>query len=227
MSKQPIIQTQQQASSTKQGDVLDGFTQTILNSLQVGAGAGACGMLFGATAAIIRSAPTPVLFSLVSGFQWFGLSSVFYGTRKLAIARLGPDHKVTPAQKVTASATAGAVCVVPVGLLVRGPRSILPGAFVFSLLGAGGQFAANKWSASDASEKKSGWLDAKWSPFRRIPDEEYENMLEEQLLRLEADIAIVDENLTALRAQKEAEKVAQKEAQKAAEATVSSRDGRS
>lgn len=37
-------------------------------------------MLFGATSGIIRGVKTPVLFSLVSGFQWFGISSVFYGT---------------------------------------------------------------------------------------------------------------------------------------------------
>lgn len=36
-------------------------------------------MLFGATSGIIRGVKTPVLFSLVSGFQWFGISSVFYG----------------------------------------------------------------------------------------------------------------------------------------------------
>lgn len=38
-------------------------------------------MLFGATSSIIRGVKTPVLFSLVSGFQWFGISSVFYGMR--------------------------------------------------------------------------------------------------------------------------------------------------
>lgn len=37
-------------------------------------------MLFGATSGIIRGVKTPILFSLVSGFQWFGISSVFYGT---------------------------------------------------------------------------------------------------------------------------------------------------
>lgn len=41
---------------------------------------GACGTLFGATSSIIRGVKTPVLFSLVSGLQWFGIGSVFYGT---------------------------------------------------------------------------------------------------------------------------------------------------
>lgn len=41
-------------------------------------GIGACGLLVGATTGILRT-NTPVLFSLVSGIQWFGLGSVFYG----------------------------------------------------------------------------------------------------------------------------------------------------
>lgn len=43
-------------------------------------------MLFGATSGIIRGVKTPVLFSLVSGFQWFGISSVFYGTPSPCLA---------------------------------------------------------------------------------------------------------------------------------------------
>lgn len=39
----------------------------------------------------------------------------------------------------------------------------------------------------------------------KLSDEQYETMLEEKLLRLEADIAIIDENLAALKAQKAAE----------------------
>ncbi|ROW12620.1 hypothetical protein VMCG_00686 [Cytospora schulzeri] len=210
MTQQPVPEARRRASSTKQGELPDEVTQILVKSLQLGAGAGGCGMLFGATAGIIRLTPAPLLFSLVTGFQWFGLSSVFYGTRKVAIARLGPEHTVTPAQKVGASAIAGAASVVPVGLLLRGPRSILPGAVVFSLLGAGGQFAANKWSASEgSSEKKSSWLDRKWSPMTRLSDEQYENILEEKVLRLEAEIAIIDEDLTALKAQKEAQKAAE------------------
>lgn len=80
---------------------------------------------------------------------------------------------------------------------------------MFSLLGAGGQFAVNKWSASEASSGKTSWLDRKWSPVTRLSDEEYEHMLEEKILGLDADLAIVDENLMALRAQKGSQKAAQ------------------
>lgn len=80
---------------------------------------------------------------------------------------------------------------------------------VFSLLGAGGQFAANKWYASAASsQNKTSWLDKKWSPMTKLSDEQYANILEEKILRLDADIAIIDEDLTALKTQKEPQKAA-------------------
>lgn len=44
----------------------------------MGNGIGACGVVFGATAGIVRGT-TPVLFSIASGIQWFGLGSVYYG----------------------------------------------------------------------------------------------------------------------------------------------------
>lgn len=138
------------------------------------------------------------------------------GTRKLAIARYGPEHNVTPAQKVGASAIAGAASVVPVGLLLRGPRSILPGAIVFSLLGAGGQFASNRWSGSENPPKKeSGWFTSKWSPMTKLSDEEYKTMLEEKILRVEADLAILDENKAALIAEESRAKAAQDSSSKA------------
>lgn len=189
----------------------------LAKSIQLGAGAGVCGMLFGATTSIIRGVKTPVLFSLVSGFQWFGISSVFYGTRKIAIARYGPEHNVTPAQKVHASAIAGAISVIPVGLLLRGPRSILPASVIFSLLGAGGQVASNRWSGSENSAKKtSGWFTSKWSPMTKLSDEEYKVMLEQKILRVEADLAILDENKAALVAEDESKtKAATKSSSKA------------
>ncbi|KAK7742022.1 hypothetical protein SLS53_004608 [Cytospora paraplurivora] len=207
MSQQTVPKAQPRPLNTKQGDLPDEVGHILVKSLQLGAGAGACGTLFGATAGIIRATPTPFLFSLVTGFQWFGLSSVFYGTRKLAIQRYGPEHKVTPSQKVEASAIAGAVSVVPIGLLLRGPRSILPGVFVFSLLGAGGQYAANRWSSSESpSVEKTSWVNSRWSPMTKLPDEQYETLLEDRILKLDADIAVINENIAALKAQKEAQK---------------------
>jgi hypothetical protein len=97
------------------------------------------------------------------------------------------------------------VSVVPVGLLLRGPRSLLPGSIVFSLLGAGGQLASNRWSGSENLAKKTnGWFTSGWSPLTKLSDEEYKAILEEKILRLEAELAILDENRADLLAESRA-----------------------
>jgi hypothetical protein len=102
MDKQPPPGAISRATGTaeRHDEPPDEVVDVLAKSLQLGAGAGtnqthitpsfspvcdadlwvgACGMLFGATSGIIRGVKTPVLFSLVAGFQWFGISSVFYG----------------------------------------------------------------------------------------------------------------------------------------------------
>ena len=81
-----------------------------------------------------------------------------------------------------------------------GPRNILPGILVFSALGAGGSYMTQKLSDKEVEPKpKSSWLDSKWSPMKRLTDKEYEEKLEEKILRLEAEIAIIDENIESLK----------------------------
>ncbi len=73
---------------------------------------------------------------------------------------------------------------------------------MFSLIGAGGQAAANAAAGSrdPSGPQKKGWLDSKWSPLVRLTDEQYREVLQEKILRLEAEIAIADDAITALRA---------------------------
>jgi hypothetical protein len=54
--------------------------------------------------------------------------------------------------------------------------------------------------------KKSLWQQitaAKWSPITRLSDEEYTKMLSERLLRVEAEIAVLDDEIAELETQKE------------------------
>lgn len=75
---------------------------------------------------------------------------------------------------------------------------------MFTLFGAGGQFAVNKWADRDTTPKeKTSIFDHRWSPMTRLSDQQYENILEEKILRLEADISIIDDNIAALRAKKQ------------------------
>lgn len=73
---------------------------------------------------------------------------------------------------------------------------------MFSLFGAGGQAFLNyrekRVAARPASEAKTGFW-SRWSPVTALSDKDYEKVLEEQLLRVEADIALVDDHIKGLR----------------------------
>lgn len=84
---------------------------------------------------------------------------------------------------------------------------------MFTFFGYVGQTIYNKLDAryseqvavenqKEKEEKKGFWnkvADMEWSPMKKLSDEEYGNMLKERLLRVEADIALVDEELEKLR----------------------------
>lgn len=86
-----------------------------------------------------------------------------------------------------------------------GPRTIIPRAIFYTLFGAVGQALYNRANASQTAkaalgtEPKSSWLDSKWSPMKVLSDEDYGNMLRERLLRVNAEIALVDESMEAIR----------------------------
>jgi hypothetical protein len=105
-----------------------------------------------------------------------------------------------------------------------GPRNIIPGALVFSLLGAGGQAYLNRREARPpAPEKKpessgSSWW-SRWSPIKRLSDEDYAAILEERVLQLEADIALIDERIEEIR---KSEQQAKKDAAQAGNSNAKS-----
>ena len=86
---------------------------------------------------------------------------------------------------------------------------------MFTLFGYVGQTVYNKLDAKyseqvavgmrDEKEEKRGlWnkvAEMKWSPMKKLSDEEYGNLLKERLLRIEADIALVDEELEKVRSE--------------------------
>ncbi|KAH9906446.1 hypothetical protein F4778DRAFT_778842 [Xylariomycetidae sp. FL2044] len=184
-------------------------------SLQTGAVAGGIGLLVGAGAGIMRSAP-PTLFAVVAGLQWFTLGSSYIASRSLLWHAWGGEENLSPSDLVKAGAVAGSVSGM-VGGMFRGPRNIIPGMLFFGSLGAGTTFLTQQLKDRESKPKtKTSWLDSKWSPMQKLTDEEYEQKLEEKILRIRAEIAIVDEHITALKASKEPPKTA-------AEATTTSK----
>lgn len=86
---------------------------------------------------------------------------------------------------------------------------------MFGLFGFAGQKGYNfldKKNSEEAEEesqmaargeKKKNWMehiaDSKWSPMEVLTDERYENMLQEKLLKIEAEIAIIDDKIEGFR----------------------------
>ena len=55
-------------------------------------------------------------------------------------------------------------------------------------------------------ERRSFWqrvADSKYSPMKILSDEEYEKVLREKLVRVEAEIALIDENIDKIQSQAE------------------------
>ncbi|KAI9758648.1 MAG: hypothetical protein M4579_002959 [Chaenotheca gracillima] len=92
-----------------------------------------------------------------------------------------------------------------VGLFTGGRRHVIPGATTHSIVGLVGQATYSHVKAdtidsggAKPQHKNPIWvrlLSSKWSPTKVLTDEEYEAILQEKLLRVNADIAIVDENI--------------------------------
>ncbi|KAH0369414.1 hypothetical protein KCU65_g3282, partial [Aureobasidium melanogenum] len=175
-------------------------------ALKVGALSGAAGFVTGSVAGVIRNSP-PLLFGIGSGIQWFGLGTTFWGTRSFIFQAWDTGKGLTKSDKVSASTIAGGVAGSGVGLLTRGPRNVIPGAIMFSLFGFLGQTVSNSYDKTDLPASDEPQLNfwqrfasLKWMPVTVLKDGEYEDMLREKQLKLEAEIALVDERIAALKA---------------------------
>jgi len=102
-------------------------------------------------------------------------------------------------------------------LKIGGRANVIPGAIMFTLFGATGQFIYNKLdnrqtrkAFEEANTTPEQRQEAKQqsvverilrsdsSPVKRLTDEEYKALLRKQLLVIDADIALVDEEIASL-----------------------------
>ncbi|KAH8672641.1 hypothetical protein BGZ60DRAFT_526945 [Tricladium varicosporioides] len=180
----------------------------ILNSsVQVGGIAGSAAILGGAFVGIVVS-PSPLAFAIASGIQYSAMGFSFNALRSLSIGA-NERHKQrisTPKERIIASSIAGAACG-PIASLFNRRRWMLPSILMFGLFGATGQYVYNRIDAQELTpntEDAKGnflWMNSKWSPVKVLTDAEYETMLREKLLNVNAQIALVDESIEDLRAQ--------------------------
>jgi hypothetical protein len=127
---------------------------------------------------------------------------------------MGGEENLSRAQIVTASGVAGSVSGMVGGMLrkspsaghnldetdgsIGGPRNIIPGMIFFGTLGTGSSAVAQYFKNKETKPTTS-WLESKWSPLKRLSDEDYIARLQEQQLRIQAELEILDEHIAALK----------------------------
>ncbi|RDL39742.1 uncharacterized protein BP5553_04082 [Venustampulla echinocandica] len=189
----------------------NGFPPEIIDiigpALQLGGLAGMSGVIIGGFAGVVVS-NTPMLFALASGVQWFTLGSTFWTARGCLLSSWD-GGKITPREKVSVSAFSGGIAGTMGGFL-RGRKNIVPGAIIFTAIGGIGQYVYNAMDArktlaaenASVGQEKYSWMNSKWSPVKQLSDAEYGDMMREKLLRVNAEIALIDESIEALQSEK-------------------------
>merc|ERR1712000_199048 len=183
----------------------------LMPSLRVGAGSGAGGLLFGGVVGTIRSAH-PVLWATVTGIQWSLLGGTYWGFRS-ALLKMRIKDEVDEQTKSYVSAAAGGLSAALVGGVTRGRANIIPGTIMGSLVGLLGQkgysIMDRKHSDSlavaavpDVEKWEPFWrkaMQSKYSPVKHLSHEEYKKVLEDKLLRVDAEIAVIDDDIAAVK----------------------------
>ncbi|CZT19735.1 uncharacterized protein RCC_05590 [Ramularia collo-cygni] len=190
------------------------YISAVEPALKAGAACGSVGFLFGGASGIIRGAPG-FLFASASGMQTFALGSTFSLLRTTIIHNWTTDGQ-SPKSKdlVKASALAGGLSGGLLGFITRGRSNGIPGAIMFTIFGAGGQHIYNRWTAPkdlNLEPKKNFWKrmsERSWTPFRVLSNDEYAEMLREKVLKLDVEIAVLDDKIVALREQQAREEAA-------------------
>ena len=123
------------------------------------------------------------------------------------------EDRHAPRTKLKASGAAGALAGAFRGAITGDPRGVLAGSLIYGSLGFGGQKMYNVidgWHSRrlakaevvhDRPQETGLWrivdwmADYKYSPLQRMSDREYEERLQEQLLGVEANLAILDDRI--------------------------------
>ncbi|KAK3077783.1 hypothetical protein LTS18_009324 [Coniosporium uncinatum] len=171
-------------------------------ALKVGAACGVGGFVIGGTAGIIRTS-TPGLFAAASGIQCLALGTSFWAIRA-SVLHAWDVGNITQRDRVYASTIAGGLSGGTVAALTRGRANIVPGIIMFSIFGYLGQQAYNYVDEKPAPQEPKEnifkrFADLKWTPVRSLSDAEYEDMLQEKLLKVNAEIALIDDRIEVLR----------------------------
>lgn len=196
----------------------------IASALKVGLFTGGAGIFVGGIQGILYS-DAPTLFAAFSTLQWLTAGTTYWAARNVYLNRHGlldkPQKELfgldvdgvdtfSASERKTASTIGGAVSGAVTAAATRGKRNILPGMIMFSLFGYSGQAFVNRQEAQhDAAEfvdndsnQKTFWqrlASSKFSPVKIMTDAEYEDLLKDKLLRVETEIALIDDHIAHLK----------------------------
>ncbi|OAL40495.1 hypothetical protein AYO20_00231 [Fonsecaea nubica] len=181
----------------------DIFWTPFVPALYVGAATGACGAAYGGVAGTLIQTTNPLAYTAFSATQWFCAGTTFFYCRSLLLA--GALNRDNDLHKIAASSIAGSCSgVVFANFLPRG--SLLTGGIMFGVIGALTQAGLNTTHGTTSITQLSSRLRngfAAFSPMKSLSDKEYEDLLSEKLLRVEAEIAVLDDKIATLRAAKD------------------------
>ncbi|PGH10505.1 hypothetical protein AJ79_05433 [Helicocarpus griseus UAMH5409] len=176
---------------------------TAMPALKVGAWSGASGLIFGGITGVLRS-PNPVIHSIAAGAHWaaFGTSTWWLRSN---ILRVQFDNKPTRGQQAFASTISSGLSGGAISYSIH--RRFIPGAVIFGLVGFLGQKSYDVVEAWQSSRDKTApkkplgqrLLESKWMLLKQLSDEDYIAMLNEKLLVVNAEIAVIDDKIAALR----------------------------
>ena len=192
---------------------------------------GISGTIVGGVWALYRSRH-PRLLTALYGFQSFAIGSTYWATRS-TILHIRPfadnfslSEPPSPSDRLTASTISGGLAGGSIIAITAGRRSFIPGTLVYALMGFVGQRAiiwADERHARSVEREKDeetagreeverGWIDRvasmKWTGLTKLTNDEYAGILGEKMLKIEAQIAIIDEQIEELRLEKEKQQVA-------------------
>jgi len=179
-----------------------GANTILLSSAYFGGGTAALGGTFAAFYATLKGR-NAVLWTGAAGVQCFVLGSTFWLSRTVLRSNASQVHPLPRREELMYSSLAGSLAGMAGGAL-RGRRNIIPGAIVVGLMGLGGEasygvFARMAESPAETRPLLDRLSTSKWWPLKAISDTDYEKELTEQVIRLEAEMAMIDEKIGELK----------------------------